>query len=300
MCFIILVLLIHSFGFSTHTLNEIIQPGRIYEGGTRVTSPWSGLSFVVPEGYMAQYDEEVAGLIMQRNDGAVLLGAWGVSEATVTELGDAVIEAVQEQGIIILSREVGQPDEQTLHAQFNTFSEIGAGVLVGTVKRGEAGNAIAVAAHGNEAEGKEMQAVLSTLMESLRWSKPEAANWKSLLIGKSFESSNVYSNMISDIDGSNSSYASESTAYLGFCNAELYVFNWDSDVYFSTPETTASNEKNKSHQGRWWLVADLAGQTLLVLESTAGLEYQWILEEEGDGLNINQVYYSRSEESSCD
>ena len=84
---------------------QMLEAGRQYAGGTRVSAPWTGVSFVVPDGFTGQYDPEAAAfLMMDVTRQGLVMGVYAFSEATVEATGDELSSILERQGIELVPR----------------------------------------------------------------------------------------------------------------------------------------------------------------------------------------------------
>lgn len=137
-------------------------------------------------------------------------------------------------------------------------------------------------------------------MAGIDWKQPEAAAWRNLLAGRAFSGSSTDSDYSDGVGADDyASTASQSSRMFAFCDSEWYVYKMESTFYFSTGAGSASSEGREAHQGQWWLVADLAGEAFLILESNEGLTYEWTVEETENGMLLNGVSYTLDQQAGC-
>ncbi|MEZ4696550.1 MAG: hypothetical protein R2832_09050 [Rhodothermales bacterium] len=277
---------------------NLIESGRTWQAGTTLRSEFAGITFRIPEGFVAQYDPESSGVLMQRATDGVIVGVWGFSEASVDELGAAVVELIAKQDVSLYPEKQERIDERSLDATFRAVTPQGIGRLVGSVRQAETGNAIAVVALGSEQSG-DLPDVVDVVTASVAWKQPSALEWKELLAGRAFTGSKNDSDYSSGGAGGYGSYASTDKSLLAFCDAETYAFSSESESYFSIDGASSSSVSSDAHRGRWWLVADLAGQAFLILESTEGEGYRWPVSEGETGLIVNGRTYQPTNEHGC-
>jgi hypothetical protein len=70
-------------------------------------------------------------------------------------------------------------------------------------------------------------------------------------------------------------------------------------TYISIEGASASNESSDEHMGMWWLVSDIIGNGMLVLEATDGRYFQWSVREEGNTLNVEGSTYYLQRSQRC-
>ena len=294
-CFFTLLISAHS----NDVISDPIVAGRMYEAGTRLHSSWTGLSFDVPATYRAYYSPDAQGVVMESATDGRIIGVYGFTNATLEELGDAMVTLIQNQGIQLSIVDLESEDERTQKAKFLAVSEMGIGSLSAMVRGGDYGNAIAIAVLGAQGTDEELEAVAFEVMNSVQWEKPDHPDWNSLLGGKHFTTSESDSQYSPGGAGGYGSYASGSYSYIDFCTDGTYAYSTRSESYISIEGASAERISSDAHNGRWSMVADLAGEVTLVLESTDDRVFYWDIAETGGGAHVNGTNYGVRQSTAC-
>lgn len=231
-----------------------IDPNGLYPAGTRLSSPLTGIAFRLPDGFRAEWDPSIGGLVALANDGALGV-VWGWSEGTPEEVASEVGSRLDTQGITLQVR--GEPvmTPDGLRAVFDAMTDTGRGVLHALIRAGPDGGVIAVAGLNGAGAEATAEAFVDGVEASLEWTRPGAAALREQVVGT-----------VLSWGGSGSDRAT-----LSFCSPARYAYQESSD----------------QHTGGWWLVADLAGTPTLFLEATDGRTFEWSVEESGDGFLID-------------
>ena len=279
--------------------DDVLRPDTPYRGGSRVASPWTGLTFTVPAGWSGGFDGEADGFIVQKPGTPQLLAVYGYSEGGLDDVGEVVVTLIQETGIRLAQIGEERPDARTLDAVFQAMTDEGPGVLVGRVRTGEPGNAIAVAALGRADAQSAMTALVRQVVDSVAFSLPEARAWRSQLAGQALSTSGGGSTYSSGGAGGYGSHASSSHDQIDFCSDGTYAYSMRSESYISIEGASAESVKSDQHAGRWWLVADLVGQAYVVLEATDGRVFHWPIRETETGAVLNGTSYGAGASGRC-
>ena len=279
--------------------DDVLRADATYQGGSRVTSPSTGLTFTVPAGWSGGFDAEAGGFLLQKPGTPQLLAVYGYSEGGLDDVGYAVVTLIQESGIRLAQIGEERPDARTLDAVFQALTDEGPGVLVGRVRTGEPGNAIAVAALGQATAQDAMTALVRQVVDSVAFSAPEARAWRSQLAGKALSTSGGGSTYSPGGAGGYGSHASSSHDRIDFCSDGTYAYSMRSESYVSIEGASAESVRSDQHAGRWWLVADLLGQAYVVLEATDGRAFHWPIRETETGAVLNGTAYGASASGRC-
>lgn len=260
----------------------------LYPAGTLLSSPLTGIAFRLPDGFRAEWDASLGGLLALSADGA-FGGVWGWSEGTVDEVAGEIGARLDQQGIALEVR--GEPEiaPTGLRAVFDAVTDDGRGVLHALIRQGPRGGVVAVAGLGAGPIEATAARFVEDVLGSLEWTEPGAAAWRSEVVGSVL----TWSGGGSDVSTGTTTAtgASSATATLSFCSPARYMYRESSESYVSIMGASASSTSSDEHTGAWWLIADLAGRPLLTLEATDGRTFQWSVEESGDGFLIDGYLY---------
>ena len=282
---------------ATSSSADPIEEGRVYEAGTRLESPWSGVSFVVPAGFNAAYDPESEGVYMQK--GTTLLMVWGLSEATAEQIASLALLMIREQGVGVEMVSRQDPDAQTVHAELTTASEFGTGSLVGTARHSAEGNALAMFALSLQGDDPNLASYVSAVSETIRWSAPMAKEYREALAGRTFQGAGYDSAYSQGGAGNYGSFAGENKTVLSFCSQDRYGYMIDATTIMSIEGASVRSEDRDAHSGAWNLILGLAGNGYLMLDSDRGDTFEWSFRETEAGLHINGIVYAPGQESLC-
>jgi hypothetical protein len=131
----------------------------------------------------------------------------------------------------------------------------------------------------------------------LKWSRPQAGNQRHKLAGKALYVSGGSSDGRSGPGGFTAS--THTKTQIDFCSNGYYRYQSVSESFISTAGASMPSKSQNAHQGKWWLVADLAGVHYLYLESSQNKYYLWPVYETGNGANVNGTNYSVSRSQRC-
>ncbi len=265
-----------------------IQPGGLYPANTALASPLTGITFTLPDGFRAEWDPQMGGLVAVSNAGA-FGGVWGWSEGTVEEVAAEVGARLEAQGILLEQRGEAELTDVRLRGVFDAVSGGIGGVMHALIQVGPEGGVVAVAALAEPVAEAAARAFVEGIDTSLQWSAPGAAAWRQEVAGAVL----TWGGGGSDIStgATTATGASSSSATLAFCGMTEYRYQESSESYVSIPGASASSSSSDEHVGSWWLVADLAGSPTLFLEATDGRAFQWTVEEAADGFLIDGYLY---------
>jgi len=242
-----------------------IDVNGLYPAGARLSSPLTGIAFELPAGFRAEWDAPLGALLALSNDGA--FGAvWGWSEGSVEDAAGEVGSRLEQQGIALQVR--GEPSltGSEMRAVFDATSTDGEGVLHALIRQGPRGGVVVVAGMGAAVSEASAARFVDAVANSLEWTEPGAAVWRRQVVGAVLSTDTTTTG------------ASPSSATLSFCSPSQYVYS-------------TSSSSGAEHTGGWWLISDLSGVPLLVLEATDGRTFQWPVQDSGDGFLIDGYVY---------
>lgn len=257
-------------------------------GGSTMASPLTGISFTVPADFSGGWDPETGGIVLQSSD-SFFVGLWGWSEGTVEEASAEVEARLQNLGIGVGMLDDPILTEDELTGIFSAQSSDATGFLGAAVRRGPAGNVLAIAVLGSQEARAQVGDIRDAFVESIRFTEPGSARWRAEVEGAVFTWSSSGSDMSSGT--TTATGASSSTATLSLCGGGMYRYSESSESYVSIEGVSASSESSDGHAGAWWLIADLAGQAILEMETSDGRSFFWFVEEDASGYLIDGYRY---------
>ncbi len=278
----------------------VIEAGRQYPGGTRVAAPAAGVSFLIPAGYAGVYDAGAQAFLMaataQPNG---LVGVLAFSEGSHEEIAEVLLEILTAQGIELYPKGELTSDGTTMSATYTAMRPQGPSALYGTIRLGQAGNAIAILSFGPPTEEAKVRANAETVLNSARFGTPLAYQWRAQLGGTRLTKGSANSTY-SPGGGGDASFASQDQTRYDFCSNGQYAYYSRSESYLSVEGAGSMNSvEHDEHQGRWRLVADIVGGVTLVLEATDGREFYLQAEEGEDAVLIDGTSYGYSSSPVC-
>lgn len=239
---------------------RVIDPNGLYPAGTRLSSPLTGIAFRLPDGFRAEWDPELGGLVAQSHAGA--FGAvWAWAEGTTEEVAAEVGTRLEAQGITLQARDGAEIGPDGMHGVFDASTDLGRGVLHVLIREGPSGGVVAITGLGAGDAERSAASFVDEVLASLEWTQPRAARWMQRIVGSALVQ-----------QASGASRTPSGPATLSFCTAGEYAY---------------SGSATDRHAGRWWLVADLGGTSRLILETTDGRTLEWTVEESGEGFLID-------------
>lgn len=249
---------------------RVIDPNGLYPAGTRLSSPLTGIGFRLPDGFRAEWDRALGALVAQSHVGA--FGAvWGWADGTTEEVAAEIGTRLDAQGIALEARAGSEIDPSGMSGVFDATTSQGRGVLHLSIRLGPSGGVVAIAGLGPTEAEPSAAAFVDQVLASLEWTEPRAALWRQRVAG----------NVLTREAGA-APVTRAGAAILALCRPGQYAFE------------ASSGPASDRHEGDWWLVADLAGTSALVLEATDGRSLQWTVEASGDGFLIDGDRYGIS------
>lgn len=273
----ILILIFILFFVIPANAENTLSPQSRFLSRASLSSPATGLSFMTPRNFRGAYDSKTGTFFLKNRDG-LLLGIYGFSEATLDEVTDVVNTAVKKLGMTLTLEEKENLDANTVIATFQTTSPQGKGIMVGITEIGKNNNALAIVGFGKAEKKEHIQKKLKRILAQVEWKKPEVRTWQKKWVGTGLSPSG--------------SAASGSETKITFCS--------DSSYTYQTKSESIQNSSGDVHQGRWRLVANLVGETFLVLNTTNGRTFLWTIEEMETEVQINGTQYQAGPSRSCD
>jgi len=291
-----IILLVLSMASFSSTDAATLIAGDQYKGGSMINSPWTGVSFRIPPGFIASYDNQTGAMVVS-NNADVTLAVYGASEGDLETVGELVVEAVKELGIKLSTQQVTRPDTKTLNATFSAWVNNQPRSMLGTVRKGPYNNVISIMGLGMSGQEQKVQNTIQSIAATLQWKQPTAQNQRHRLAGKSLYRSSGSSDGSSGPGGFTASTSHKTQ--IDFCSNGQYGYQSVTESYVSTSGASMPHKSSSGHQGLWWLVADLGGSFYLYLESNQNKYYMWQVSETNNGANVDGANYSVSQSSLC-
>lgn len=277
-----------------------LQSGRQYSAGTRVSSPWTGVSFVVPQGYRGSYDPDAEGFVMSsaKKD---YLAVYALSAAAPEEFAEYLLEALQQQGMQLQLKGEPKQTPSALSAQAVARTAQGQLSFYFTAKQGQAGNLVAVVGLAAPRDEAALKKVADGLLASAQFGIPQAEAWKRELGGALLTLKSRNSAWSRDPNPSRSATFSSNTkeSYV-FCSNGQYAFNTKTERFLSNSAGYLESTDSDGHSGEWNLIANIIGTPILYLEASNGKSFEYVLRVPGQGsLALDDRVYTVGPSEQC-
>lgn len=277
-----------------------LQSGKQYAAGTRVSSPWTGVSFVVPQGYRGGYDPDAEGFVMTsaKKD---YLAVYALSAAAPEAFAEYLLEALGKQGMQLQLKGEPKQTESTLSAQAVARTAQGQLSFYFTAKQGQAGNLLAVAGLAAPRDEAALKKVADGLLASGQLGVPQAEAWKRELGGVLLTLKNRNSAWSRNPNPSRSATFSSNTkeSYV-FCSNGQYTFSTKTERFLSNSAGYIESTDSDGHSGEWTLIANIIGTPILYLEASNGKSFEYVLRVPGQGsLALDDRIYAVGSSEQC-
>lgn len=273
-----------------------LQANQQYQAGSVLYSPWTGVSFSVPAGFVAAYEPSEGVFVVIAQDRSRVLIVEAASQASATQLGGAVLEEViaglnAENPVFVVAGPEQQAD--TLAISYNVDGY----TLRASARQGGLGNAAVVA--GYALDSAALTASVDALSAAISFSQPQTTTQNSQLGGTDFYS-NKADNYYSPGGVGDGSLVSGTTRSYSFCTDGRYAHEYSSKTFFSVEGVGgSSSEETDEHQGRWALSQTLMGSNALLLEASDGRAFVYMLEQVPEGVLVDGFLYEVSASQQC-
>lgn len=276
-----------------------------YSAGTRLHSPWTGVSFTIPENHIAYFDVDFGGFVIVTQDNSNILAIEAASTAQAVDLGFYAIEALakfalpneEEPNFQLIS----SPQQQgnTLTAKFLIGEDI---VVSVAAQQGAAGNSAVIIGYGPQAEQ-----IIQMVNSSLNFTQPnsEVAKWQQQLSGLNLSAGKSNSDFSgSDQYNQSVSYAGKATFVYDFCSDGRFQHEYNDIAYVSISDTgymmgSFQTGSKGAYQGTWYLISLLTGNPLLILETDQDEIFMHFIEESPEGAFIGDRFFEVSQSQLC-
>ncbi|GIW26352.1 hypothetical protein [Meiothermus sp.] len=277
-----------------------LQSGQQYAAGTRVGSPWTGVSFVVPQGYQGRYDPEAEGFVMSsaKRD---YLAVYALSSASPETFAEYLLEALSKQGMQLQLKGEPQQTQTTLSAQAVARTAQGALSFYFTAKQGPAGNLLAVVGLAATKDEAALKKVADGLLASGQLGTPQAEVWKRELGGVLLTLKSRNSAWSRDPNpGKSASFSSNTKETYVFCSNGQYAFSTKTERFLSNAAGYIESTDTDGHSGEWNLIANIIGTPILYLEASNGKSFEYVLRVPGQGsVALDDRIYTVGSSEQC-
>jgi hypothetical protein len=269
-----------------------LQSGKQYAAGTRVSSPWTGVSFVVPLGYQGRYDPDAEGFVMSsaKKD---YLAVYALSASAPEEFAEYLLEALTKQGMRLQLKGEPKQTQNTLSAQALAHTAQGQLSFHFTARQGQAGNLIAVVGLAAPKDEATLKKVADGLLASAQLGTPQAEAWKRELGGVLLTLKSRNSAWSRDPNPSRSATFSSNTkeSYV-FCSNGQYAYSTKTERFLSNSAGYIESTDSDGHSGAWTLIANIIGIPILYLEASSGKSFEYVLRvpQQGSVALDDRVY----------
>ena len=286
----------------------LITAGQTFPAGTSLFSPWTGVSFQVPENHTGYFDEDYEAFVLIAQDNSGILLVEAASTAQAVDLGYYAIDALAEA----LSPE--NPEFNFIDGPYQVSDIVTGSFLIAgdvysaAVKQGSAGNAAVVLAYGTQVEQ-----LVATVSQSIQLTAPnsDVNTWKQQLAGLHMSAGSSSSSYNEGNSGDSVSQAGSASFIYDFCSNGQYQHEFNNVSYVSVSDYAENmggtgmmlgsikTGSQGSYIGTWDIVSLLMGNPLLVLESNEGALFLHSIWETENGAAIDNRDYQISPSQLC-
>lgn len=287
----------------------LIAAGQAFPAGTTLFSPWTGVSFQIPENHTGYFNDDYEAFVLIAQDNSSILLVEAASTAQAVDLGYYAIDALAE----VLSPE--SPEFNFIEGPYQIADIITASFLIAgdvysaAVKQGATGNAAVVLAYGPQAKQ-----LVQTVTESIQFTTPnsDVNTWKQQLSGLHMSAGSSSSSHNEGDFGDSVSQAGSASFLYDFCSNGQYQHEFNNVSYVSVSDDAENmggtgmmlgsikTGSQGSYIGTWDMVSLLMGNPLLVLESNEGELFLHSIWETGSGAAIDSRAYQVSPSQLCE
>ncbi len=262
-----------------------VQSGQMYNSADTVYSPWTGVSFNVPVAYSASYEAQSGFfvLVADNQQSIILLQAASKSSArSIASLAVGFIKETAESEIQFLNNPIEGPNslQVTINAD-NTVIQIES-------KSGANGNAVVALAYGIDAQ------TLANFVATISLSMPQTQNINLPLGGLALERDSNDGM----VGGGLYNKKNEYEAFM-FCSDGRYAYEYSSSEDISMGSYSDTWTDSDAHNGNWHPVANLIGETGIMLEATDGRALIYTVSQGPNGVVMNGSEFQVSQNGQC-
>ncbi len=281
---------------TTQTLGNatVIQADQIYQAGTNLSSPSTGLSFTVLDGFQAGFDSSQGAFYSVSLDQSQLLALQAVSSGTAVQLGQSTLQTIADS-----LEEDAQVQElvapQVQGDSFTASYTINGTLMYLLAKQGSAGNAVVIAGYGTQAVVQTVNDFAATVV----FSQPQGSAQGQQLGGLDFFS-NQSNSRYSPGGVGDGSFASGTERAYTFCSNGSYAYQYSSQTFFSVEGSgSMSSTDSDAHQGSYSLSQSLMGNLIVFLQASDGRSYVAEIETITEGVLIDGFLFNVSQSQQC-
>ncbi len=280
---------------------EVIEANKDYKAGIKLASNAAGVSFTVPQGYIGSHDAESGTFVLAAIDQSHGISIAAFSKATSGELVEYVLNDIEAEGMEATPVDAPQHNGDTITASYVVSDEQQQLLVYVNTKQGQAGNAIVILGVALPQQKDVLIKGMSEFTNTVSFAAPNGNNsdWQQLLTGKSLSYTGNDSNYSSGGAGGYGSSASETKENFVFCSDGSYVYEYSSEMIFSTGAGSASSSDSDAHQGKWEIGFGLMADPILVLRANDGRFFSYNLEQTANGILLDTGVYSVSASQLC-
>ncbi len=272
----------------------VIQADQVYQAGTALSSPSTGVSFSILEGFQGGYDSAEAAFYVVAQDQTQVLALQAASNASASQLGQATLQTIADSLTENAQvQELAAP--QVSGDSFTATYTIDGTVLHLLAKQGTAGNAVLIVGYGTQT----IVQTVNNLAATLSFSQPQSNLQNSQLGGRDFFS-NKTSSYYSPGGVGDGSFASGTERAYTFCSNGSYGFQYSSESFMSVEGAgSMSSTDSDAHQGNYTLSKSLMGNIVIFLQASDGRSFVTELQEVTEGVLIDGFLYDVSQSQQC-
>jgi hypothetical protein len=277
-----------------------LESGKQYAAGTRISSPWTGVSFLVPQGYKGGYDTDAEGFVMTSAH-KDYLAVYALSSGTPEQFAEYLLAELEQQGMQLQLK--GSPLQTPTSMSALAIAQTAQGQLgfYYTARQGPPGNLMAVVGLAAPKDQARFKKVADGLLASGQFGKPQAQAWKQELGGALLTLKNRNSAWSRDPNPSKSaSFNSSTRESYTFCSSGQYAFNTSTERFLSNAAGYIESTDSDGHSGEWNLIANIIGTPILYLEASNGKRFEYILRIPGQGsVALDDRVYTVEQSEQC-
>lgn len=277
-----------------------LQTDKQYAAGTRLNSPWAGVSFAVPQGYQGRYEADAEGFVMSSAQ-KDYLAVYAFSAGTPQQFAEYLVAELEHQGMQLELKGSPQQTQTSMSAVAVARTAQGQLSLYYTAKQGQAGNLLALVGLSNPKDQARLKKVADSLLSSAQMGTPQGAAWKQELAGLVLSFKRRNNAWSRDPNPSKSaSFNSTTKESYTFCPSGQYAFSSKTERFISNAAGYLESSDTDGHSGEWNLVADIIGTPILYLETRNGQSLEYVLRiPEAGSVALDDRIYAVGQSQQC-
>ncbi len=276
---------------------EVAQIERQYQGGTRIKSEGAGVSFLVPESYVAGFlpaaqSFQIASTTQQ---GAIAVQTYSKSNlsAQLQQFG----QAFEDRGIQFVPQTQPQLLGDTLTMTYGFVANGQQGFMSILAKESSANNVLLLTSFGAISEQTRLEALAQEVMNSAQFAipnQPLLTQLQQQFAGQAFRkinSTNSNADLQTGIGG-----GSSSTLTFDLCSNGQYNYNYSFQFLMSGPGVSVTDQDGENDQGLWQAGYSLLNPTIILNSVQGGTSHIEVFSYGGETfINQSKVYLVPSE-----